>query len=144
MVLLSHFYFPLMDIYSYSCVASTQPCSFYRTAQPPFYIRLGFSATNTAWSVRHISTYINWQHIMYIPLNFNLLDSPLTLGSSKVFVLLLSACSFQIPIPRLPKQPIMARTRCGSPRRFLLLKKTFKIPCLLSFQVYVCLYPSQV
>ena len=47
--------------------------------KPFLYIHLGSCATNTAWSVRCIVTYLN-DDTACILLNLNLLDSPLQLG----------------------------------------------------------------
>ena len=54
----------------------------YRTAKLSLYICLYLSATNTAWSVRHVPTYLN-DDMPCISLNFNLLDSPWSLDLSK-------------------------------------------------------------
>ena len=93
MVPLSRFYLPFMNVSLLTCVASTQPHSIYHTAQLSLYIHLGFSATNTAWSVRRVPTYLN-DDTSCILLNLNLLDFPLSLGSLRVSMLLLSVCSF--------------------------------------------------
>ena len=76
MVPLFCFYLPFTDVLLFTCVASTQPHPIYRTAQPSLYIHLGSCAMNTAWSVRCMITYLN-DNTSYIPLNLNLLESPL-------------------------------------------------------------------
>ena len=64
----------------------------YRTAELSFYIHLSLGTMNTAWSVRHVLTYLN-DDTSCISFNFNLLDSPLSFGSLRVSMLLLSVCS---------------------------------------------------
>ena len=62
------------------------------------YIRLSISATDTAWSMRWVSIYINDDTSCSFSLNLNLLNSPLTFGLLRVFVLLPSVRSSYKPL----------------------------------------------
>ena len=76
MVPLFRSHLPSMDVPFVSCIASTQPHLFYRTAQLTLYICLSQSTMNTAWSVCHMSTYLNDDPSCILS-NLNLFDLPL-------------------------------------------------------------------
>ena len=81
MVPLFHFYLPFMYVLLFTHVTSMRPLPIYRTAQAfhLLYIHHSSCATNTAWSMCCIVTYLN-DDTACILLNLNLLDSPLQPG----------------------------------------------------------------
>ena len=116
----------------------------YRTAKCPFYIRLSFSTTNTAWSMRHIPIYLT-DNISCILFNFNLLDSPLVTWISQS---LHATLECMLPCNLHPWNSLSNRLLPGvvaeAPNTPLC---SWRHPSRnlgpLPFQVYACLCPSQ-
>ena len=73
-----------------------------------------------------VSTYLNQRHLMYFFLNLNLLDYPwISLSHRTTFECALLCKPW---ILKLLKQPLVARSCCGSPQHLCFLKKPFKNP----------------
>ena len=53
-----HGFFPLMDVLLLHVQFAAQPTSFLSHRPLTIYIRLSFSAENTAWSVRRVPMYL--------------------------------------------------------------------------------------
>ena len=117
--------------------------SFHLSLNPfiPF-IHLSSSTMNTAWSVHCILTYLN-NDISCIPLNLNLLDLPLSLGSLSLHATL--ECVLLVnPCLELPMQPFVARRLSRKPPTSFVLEDALQETFVSKpFQVCACLYPSQ-
>ena len=79
-------------------------------------------------------------HVHFLTLIYLILPCHLDLSKSLCYFWVHTLHTFAFELPKLS---IVARSHCGSPWHPLPLKKPFKDLCLLSFQVYTCLYLSQ-
>ena len=152
MVPLSCFLLPLMDVFSSSCAPNCAAPSLLSHWPAPFYIRLSFSTKNTAWSVCCISTYLNQRYSMYFSLTWiYLIFSPTWIYlifprnlDLQVFTLLLSRCSFVPSTLNSLCNRLLPGVVTETPDILDFSKTPFENPLPLTFQVYVCLYLSQV
>ena len=126
--------FPLFLLQTSSLVHAwliTQPLSLLSQWPVSSYIRLSSLTRNTVWSMRRVSIYLSRQHFLY----FSQLESTWLFFVKGISLNLCATleCAFlclNLPLNSL-KQPIVARSCCGSPQHPWLLKSPSRKPLAL-------------
>ena len=126
MVPLSCSLIPIMDVFSCSCVTCYAASSLLLHSPAPFYIHLSLSTKDTTWSVHCVSTYLSRRYSLYLFLNFNLLDYPVTLDSGRGKRRLL-----RLRVTRFPRRASSKNKDKGSLKGFFKGRRCWGLPQLV-------------